>query len=51
MDSENHYRENADECLAWAKSAKSDREREIFIQMAQAWLQAAERRTLKAQKP
>ena len=35
------YRENADECLAWAKTAKSDRERGIFLQMAQTWLQAA----------
>jgi hypothetical protein len=35
------YRENADECLAWAKTAKSEREREIFLEMAQAWLQAA----------
>jgi hypothetical protein len=35
------YRENADECLAWAKTAKSVRERDIFLQMAQAWLQAA----------
>lgn len=32
------YREYADECLGWAKTAKSDREREIFLQMAQTWL-------------
>jgi hypothetical protein len=35
------YREYADECPGWAKSAKSDREREIFLQMAQTWLEAA----------
>jgi hypothetical protein len=29
------YREYADECLGWAKTAKSDREREIFLNMAQ----------------
>ena len=42
------YREYAAECLEWAKTAKSDREREIFLQMANTWLQAAscaERRT------
>jgi hypothetical protein len=37
------YREYADECLGWAKTAKSDREREIFLQMAQTWLEAATR--------
>ena len=35
------YREYADECMGWAKTAKSDRERAIFVQMAQTWLQAA----------
>jgi hypothetical protein len=35
------YREYADECFGWAKTAKSDREREIFLQMAQTWLEAA----------
>jgi len=38
---EKKYREFADECVGWAKTAKSDREREIFLQMAQAWAQAA----------
>jgi hypothetical protein len=35
------YREYADECFGWAKTAKSDRERDIFLQMAQTWLEAA----------
>jgi hypothetical protein len=35
------YREYADECMGWARTAKSDRERAIFVQMAQTWLQAA----------
>src|SRR6185369_13166248 len=34
------YREYADECFGWAKTAKSDREREIFLQMAKTWLAA-----------
>jgi hypothetical protein len=35
------YRENADECFTWARTARSDREREIFLDMARAWLEAA----------
>jgi hypothetical protein len=38
------YREYADECLDWAKTAKSDKERQIFLQMARTWLEAAVRR-------
>jgi hypothetical protein len=36
------FREYADECLGWAKTAKSDEERKTFGQMAQAWLEAAD---------
>jgi hypothetical protein len=36
-------RENAEECMDWARTARSDRERAIFLQMAETWLQAAER--------
>jgi hypothetical protein len=36
------YREYADECLGWAKTARSDRERRIFLQMAETWLLAAD---------
>ena len=35
------YREYADECFGWAQSAKSDSVRQIFLQMADAWLEAA----------
>jgi hypothetical protein len=31
------YRDYADECLGWAKTAKSDQERRIFRQMAATW--------------
>jgi hypothetical protein len=36
------FREYADECLGWAKTAKSDKDRRNFLQMAQAWLEAAD---------
>ena len=39
MSSAVEYRELADECLGWARTAKSDNERRIFLQMAEAWLQ------------
>jgi hypothetical protein len=34
-------REFAYECLGWAKTAKSGKERGIFLQMADTWLRAA----------
>ena len=37
------YREFADECMGWAKTARSNQERQIFTQMAQTWLWAAAR--------
>jgi hypothetical protein len=37
-------RENAEECMGWARSARSDKERSIFLQMARAWSEVAERR-------
>jgi len=37
------FREYADECFDWAKTAKSDKERNIFLQMAQTWLEAVAR--------
>jgi hypothetical protein len=48
------YREFADECMGWAKTAKSDGERESFLQMAHICLKAAARlertRTLQSQE-
>jgi hypothetical protein len=41
MDSAKQFQEYAEECLDWAKSARSDQEREIFLQMAQTWMEAA----------
>jgi predicted ATPase len=40
----NEFRENAEECIGWAQTARSDRERQIFLQMAEAWMEAAARR-------
>jgi hypothetical protein len=34
-------REFADECVGWAKTARSEREYRIFLQMAETWLRAA----------
>ena len=42
VSSSKQYREFADECLDWARTARSDRERRIFLQMAETWLQAAD---------
>jgi hypothetical protein len=36
------FRELADRCLAWAKTAKSDKGQREFLRMAQAWLEAAD---------
>ena len=36
--SSKEYREFADECLHWAKTARSDREKRIFLQMAETWM-------------
>jgi hypothetical protein len=35
------FRENADEHLQWARTAKSARERAVFESMAAAWIRAA----------
>ena len=35
------YRTYAAECMDWAKNAKSDVERDTFLEMAKSWLQAA----------
>jgi hypothetical protein len=37
MASAQDFRDYADECLEWSKTAKSDRERKIFRQMAETW--------------
>jgi hypothetical protein len=40
MSSLKEYREYATECVEWAKSAKTDQERDIFLQMAKSWMDA-----------
>jgi hypothetical protein len=41
MASAKEFREYADECMGWAKTAKTDHERDIFLQMARTWIEAA----------
>jgi hypothetical protein len=36
-------REYADECIGWARTARTDQERDIFLQMARTWIEAAVR--------
>lgn len=43
MSAAQDFFENADECFDWAKTAKTERERRIFLQMADAWLAVARR--------
>jgi hypothetical protein len=44
MASAKEFRENADDCLVWAKTVTCcDRERAIFLDMARNWLEAANR--------
>jgi hypothetical protein len=41
MPSVEEYRQYAEECLGWAKQAKTDFERDLFLKMAEDWLRAA----------
>src|SRR5277367_3280852 len=41
MTSAKEFRQNAEDCLVWAKTVTSDRERAIFFDMARNWLEAA----------
>jgi hypothetical protein len=41
MSSAKEYREYVDKCIGWAESAETDYERDIFLQMAKGWLEAA----------
>jgi hypothetical protein len=42
METASEYRKYAEECRALAKNAKTAQQREILLEMAQAWLQLAE---------
>jgi hypothetical protein len=35
------FREFAQECLRWAGESKSERHRQVLLEMARTWLQAA----------
>ena len=35
------FRRYADECLQWAKTTQSDKDRRDLLRMAEAWIQAA----------
>jgi hypothetical protein len=35
------FRDYADECLDWARTAKSEQERDIYLRMARTWFAAA----------
>jgi hypothetical protein len=41
MTTAKEYRDYAAECMEWAKTATTDADREIFLQMAASWLKAA----------
>jgi hypothetical protein len=41
MSSAKGFHEYADECMEWAKGAKTTKERDIYLQMAKAWRYAA----------
>jgi hypothetical protein len=41
MSSAAEYRKYAYECIAWAKQAKTDSERDLYLRMAKDWLHAA----------
>ena len=43
MSSAEEFREYAEECKDWARTARSEQERKIFLEMAQTWLVAAMR--------
>jgi hypothetical protein len=43
MPSAKEFREYARECMDWARTARSEKERAIFVEMAQTWLSAAAR--------
>jgi hypothetical protein len=42
MNSANEYRSNAEDCLRLAKLAPDDRDRPLWVTMAQSWLRLAE---------
>jgi hypothetical protein len=41
MTTSDEYQRFADECMGWARGAKTEAERKAFLDMARAWMQAA----------
>jgi hypothetical protein len=41
MFNQNQFRQFADECIAWARSTRSECERQQFLDMARLWMTAA----------
>ncbi len=41
MSTTEEYRKYAEECFGWARNAKTDAERQAFLEMANVWMQAA----------
>jgi hypothetical protein len=50
METASDYRKYAEECRALAQKARTDQQREILLEMAQAWLQLAEEADRKHQR-
>ena len=48
MPSAEDYSAYAHECFDWARTARTEKERDIFLQMAGTWLEAAARASAKA---
>jgi hypothetical protein len=51
METASEYREYAAECRRLAQLAKTDQQREILLEMAQAWLGLAEKACRKRGRP
>ena len=51
MSSAQEFYDNADEHFGWAETAKTERERAMFFQMAAAWLEVAQRWETKRSGP
>jgi hypothetical protein len=43
VSSPKELRAYAEECIGWARSTRADNERDIFLQMARTWIEAATR--------
>jgi hypothetical protein len=41
--SSQEFRENEQEHIGWARTARTDKERELFLRMARLWREAADR--------